>query len=124
MIGDERVKGRAEGFSDAEAEYLAENSLGRVATSSASGQPHVVPVGYEFDGSTITFGGRNLANSLKFRNMMANNKVAFVVDDVVSTNPWRVRGVEIRGKAEPVTADGVTMIRIIPLNIRSWGLGG
>jgi len=125
MIGKERVEGRrATAFSEDQAEYLAENFIGRVATASSSGEPHVVPVGYEFDGSTITFGGWNLASSLKFRNLMANNKVAFVVDDVVSTDPWKVRGVEIRGRAEPVTEkNGVTMIRIIPLNIRSWGLG-
>jgi pyridoxamine 5'-phosphate oxidase family protein len=125
MIGNERVERRAVAFSEAEAEYLAESFIGRVATSSMIGQPHVVPVGYKFDGSTITFGGWNLTKSLKFKNLMANDKVAFVVDDVVSTDPWKVRGVEIRGKAEPVaTKEGVTAIRIIPLNIRSWGLGG
>ena len=124
MIGRERAQRPAQIFSEAEAEYLAENFVGRVATSSLSGQPHVVPVGYEFDGSTIAFGGWRLTESLKFRNLMANNKVAFVVDDVVSTDPWRVRGVEVRGRAEPEAGkDGVTTIRIIPLNIRSWGLG-
>jgi len=123
MFEKERLEKHAPSFSDAEAEYLAENFIGRVATASSSGQPHVVPVGYQFDGSTITFGGWNLSKSLKFKNMMANDKVAFVVDDIVSTKPWKVRGVEIRGKAEPIVSkDGVTMIRIIPLNIRSWGL--
>ncbi len=125
MIGNERVKTReAANFSELEAEYLAENLIGRLATSSTAGQPHVVPVTYRFDGKTITFGGWNIAKSLKFRNLMANNKVAFVVDDLASTKPWRVRGVEIRGRAESIkTPDGVTMVRIIPLNIRSWGLG-
>ena len=110
-------------FSDAEATYLAENFIGRVATASRNGAPHVVPVSYRFDGTAILFGGRNLTSSLKYRNLMSNSKVAFVVDDVVSTDPWRVRGLEIRGRAEPVTIDGVSMVRIIPLNIRSWGLG-
>jgi len=111
-------------FGEAEAAYLAENFMGRVATASPSGQPHVVPVAYRFDGTTITFGGWNLTKSMKFRNLMANDKVAFVVDDLVSTRPWKVRGVEVRGKARPVTtSDGVTTITIIPLNIRSWGLG-
>ena len=124
MIGNERVQRRVAAFDEAEAEYLAENFIGRVATSSASGQPHVVPVAYNFDGSTITLGGWNLTKTLKFRNMMANSKVAFVVDDVVSTRPWRVRGVEVRGIAEPVAArDGVTVISIIPLNFSTWGLG-
>ncbi len=123
MIGKERAQGEAQAFSEAEAQYLAENFIGRVATSSLSGQPHVVPVGYRFDGTTITFGGWNLTKSLKFRNLMANQKVAIVVDDLVSVKPWKVRGVEVRGRAEPVVnRDGVTTIRIIPLNIRSWGL--
>ena len=125
MSGNEGIEEPATTFSEAEAEYLAENFIGRVATTSRSGQPHVVPVGYEFDGSAITFGGWNLRKSLKFRNLMANDRVAFVVDDVVSTSPWKVRGVEIRGRAEPAqTKGGVTMVRIIPLNIRSWGLEG
>ncbi len=122
MIGKERVK-PASAFSEAEAEYLAENFIGRLATTSPSGQPHVVPVGYRFDGTSITFSGWNLTRSLKYRNLMANNRVAFVVDDLVSNKPWKVRGVEVRGTAEPVTTkDGVSMIRIIPVNIRSWGL--
>jgi pyridoxamine 5'-phosphate oxidase family protein len=123
MIEKERANERAPTFSDAEAEYLAENFIGRVATASPSGQPHVVPVGYRFDGSTITFGGWNLAKSLKYRNLISNDRIAFVVDDIVSTKPWEVRGIEIRGRAELVTSeDSVSMIRIIPLNIRSWGL--
>jgi len=123
MIEKERVVKQRPSFSDAEAEYLAENFIGRVATVTPSGQPHVVPVGYRFDGSNITFGGWNLAKSLKYRNLMSNDKVAFVVDDIVSTKPWKVRGIEIRGRAELAQSrDGVSMIRIIPLNIRSWGL--
>jgi pyridoxamine 5'-phosphate oxidase family protein len=118
------VTRRPSPFSEAEAAYLAENFIGRLATASKDGQPHVVPVSYRFDGSTVTFGGFNLSSTLKYRHLMANPKVAFVVDDIVSADPWRVRGVEIRGRAEPHTADGVTMVRVIPLNIRSWGLGG
>ena len=125
MIADEREQQqRPASFSEAEAEYLSENIIGRIATVSPSGQPHVVPVAYRFDGSTITFGGWNLVRSLKFRNLMANDKIAFVVDDLASVKPWKARGVEIRGKAEAATSsDGVTMVTIIPLNIRSWGLG-
>jgi pyridoxamine 5'-phosphate oxidase family protein len=103
---------------------LAENLLGRIATVSPSGQPHVVPVAYNSDSRSSTFGGWNLAKSLKFRNLTANPRVAFVVDEVVPLGPWRVRGVEVRGKAEPVRAeDGVTAGSTFPVNIRSWGLG-
>ncbi|HMD78733.1 MAG TPA: PPOX class F420-dependent oxidoreductase [Nitrososphaerales archaeon] len=120
-----RRRGAASSFTEEEAAFLAENFLGRVATVSLSGQPHVVPVAYKFDGKTITFGGWNLEKSLKFRNMMSNQKVAFVVDEIVSTRPWRVRGLEVRGRAEPIRgSEGVTGVRIIPVNIRSWGLKG
>jgi|SRR5271157_2929428 len=116
-------RGAIGSFTEEEASFLAENLIGRVATVSLSGQPHVVPVAYKFDGETISFGGWNLERSLKFRNMMINNKVAFVVDEIVSTRPWRVRGLEVRGTAEPIRGnEGVSGVRIIPLNIRSWGM--
>lgn len=109
-------------FTEAEADFLAENFLGRIATVSASGQPHVVPVAYRFDGSSITFSGWNLTQSLKFRNLSANNKIAIVVDEVVSTRPWRARGLEVRGVAEPVISEGSTHVKITPRKVRSWGI--
>jgi pyridoxamine 5'-phosphate oxidase family protein len=123
MINKGRAEGISASFTETEATYLAENFLGRLATASLRGEPHVVPVSYRFDGKAIFFGGWGLTTSLKYRQLMANRRVAFVVDDVISTDPWRVRGVEIRGRAEPITVNGVSMVRIIPLNIRSWGLG-
>jgi pyridoxamine 5'-phosphate oxidase family protein len=55
--------------------------------------------------------------------------VAFVVDDLESLDPWRVRGVEIRGEAEalvdvdpPMRAMSREVIRISPRWIASWGL--
>lgn len=124
MIDRSRAEShRSARFTEAEATYLAENFIGRVATASREGQPHVVPVNYRFNGTTIVFGGMNLVSSLKYRHLMSNDRVAFVVDDVVSVNPWRARGIEVRGRAEPVTVKGVSMVMIIPLNIRSWGLG-
>ncbi|HME19130.1 MAG TPA: PPOX class F420-dependent oxidoreductase [Nitrososphaerales archaeon] len=122
-VKDEPFDGRLATFSDEEAEYLAENVLGRLATVSQGGQPHVVPVAFRFDGTEISFGGWNLRRSLKFRNLAANSKVAFVVDDVVSTRPWKVRGVEVRGVARPFEVQGgAPMVRIRPEVVRSWGL--
>jgi pyridoxamine 5'-phosphate oxidase family protein len=124
MFKADEAHGRAgPAFTEWEAGFLANNFIGRVATVSPGGQPHVVPVAYRFDGSTITFGGWNLAKSLKFRNLSANNKVAFVVDEIVSTKPWTVRGVEVRGTAEPhATAAGNIVVKITPTKVRSWGL--
>jgi pyridoxamine 5'-phosphate oxidase family protein len=96
--------------------------MARVATVSPDGQPHVVPVAFEFDGRYLYFSGRALAKSLKFRHLARNNKIAIVIDDVVSISPWYVRGMEIRGKAELLTEKGCPYVRITPLAKASWGL--
>ena len=120
---DERTKRASHiKFNEREAEYLAENILGRLATVSAEQEPHVVPVVYRFDGSSIYFGGFNLAKSLKYRNIMRNNKVAFVVDDLESMRPWKPRGIEVRGFAEAYRAGENHAVRIVPTTKRSWGL--
>jgi len=109
-------------FSEREAEYLAENILGRLATTSVEYEPHVVPVVYRFDGSSIYFSGFDLMKSRKYRNIMMNNRVAFVVDDLESVRPWKARGIEIRGYAEPFWAGGNPAVKIIPTKKKSWGL--
>lgn len=111
-------------FSEKESKYLKEQRLGRIATVSPDIQPHVVPVAFEFDGSHFYFGGWNLEKSLKFRNILQNNKVAFVVDNLVSVDPWRVSGVEIKGIAEINKRDGNEYVKITPLKKSSWGLEG
>jgi pyridoxamine 5'-phosphate oxidase family protein len=88
---------------------------------SSDGQPHVVPVTYEFDGQYLYFGGRKLSNTLKCRHISNNNKVAFVVDDIVSFSPWRARGVEVRGIAEILHERGLAYVRITPTSKVSWG---
>jgi pyridoxamine 5'-phosphate oxidase family protein len=111
-------------FSEKESKYLKEQRLGRIATASPDIQPHVVPVAFEFDGSHFYFGGWNLEKSLKFRNIRQNNKVAFVVDNLVSVDPWRVSGVEIKGIAEINKRNGNEYVKITPLRKSSWGLEG
>ncbi|MGH3906002.1 MAG: PPOX class F420-dependent oxidoreductase [Pseudonocardiaceae bacterium] len=117
-------------FTETELEYLATQRLGRLATVQPDGMPQVNPVGfhYNMDTMTIDIGGHNMAASRKFRNVAENGRVAFVVDDILSIQPWRVRCVEIRGHAdalEPGPAaelDGA-IIRIHPRRIISFGLG-
>ncbi len=109
-------------FTEREAEYLMENRLGRIATVSLDQQPHVVPIVCEFDGRYIYFSGWNLKKSLKFRNMVGNNKVALVVDDLAPVDRWAPRGIEIRGVAEEIEKDGYLYVRITPLRKVSWGL--
>ena len=109
-------------LTEREADFLCRSGLGRVATVSPDGQPHVVPVVYEFDGQFIYFSGRSLSKSLKFRQLARNPKVALVVDDVVSVSPWRARGVEIRGTAELLVERNRPFVRITPHASASWGL--
>ena len=56
-----------------------------------------------------------------------DGRAAVVVDDIASTQPWRVRFLEIRGTAEAVPgADGggadTALIRIRPRRILSFGI--
>jgi pyridoxamine 5'-phosphate oxidase family protein len=120
-------------FTEAELAYLKSQRLGRLATS-ADGRPHVVPVGFRYnpEQDTIDIGGHGFAGRKKFRDVQLNAHVAFVVDDLASTNPWRPRGIEIRGKAEIHMTGGKAivpmfdeeMFRIKPERIYSWGLEG
>jgi pyridoxamine 5'-phosphate oxidase family protein len=117
-------------FTEKEIEYLNGQRLGRLATVDAEGRPHVVPVAFryneEFD--AVDIGGHNFAGSKKFRDVGRTGRAAFVVDDVLP--PWRVRGVEVRGRAEVRSEGGKEimenfageMIRIHPHRIVSWGV--
>ncbi|MFJ6571154.1 PPOX class F420-dependent oxidoreductase [Streptomyces sp. NPDC091292] len=117
-------------FSEAERAYLRTQRLGRLATVDPHGQPQANPVGFfPQDDGTILIGGFSMGSTKKWRNLTANPKVALVVDDIVSERPWKVRGVDIRGKAELITGPhelGTHMseevIRIHPRRIHSWGL--
>ena len=112
-------------------EYISSQGLGRLATIGRDGTPHVVPHSFTVvDSEHIILGGFNLAATKTFADAAANPRVAFVVDDVVSTDPWQVRGVEIRGEAETVSDGGEKLgpgfgpafIRVKPNRIVSWGL--
>ena len=111
-------------FSAAELDYLlGERRLGRLATVGAEGTPHVVPVGWSYnpEHDSIDVGGRNFAQTKKYRDVERSGRAAIVVDDLASVDPWRPRGVEIRGPAEAI-GGGRPLIRIRPGRVRSWGV--
>jgi pyridoxamine 5'-phosphate oxidase family protein len=119
-------------FTDAELEYLRSQRLGRLATLAPDGTLQNSPVGFAVDdkAGVINIYGLDLANTRKFRNVAANGKVAFVVDDIVSFDPWTVRCLEIRGTGEALTGQpppnsymSSEVIRIHPRRIISWGMG-
>lgn len=117
-------------LTDAEVAYLRGQRLGRLATVDARGRPQNNPVGYFLreDGG-VDIGGWAMATTRKWRNVAADPYVSLVVDDIASVDPWKVRGVEIRGVAEQVTGPheygehlSGELIRIRPYKIFGWGL--
>ena len=116
-------------FTDEEAAYLESQRLARIATVAPDGQPDVVPVGFEFDGTFLYIGGMDPARTRKYLNVQAgSSKVALVVDDLVSTQPWTPRGLRIYGTAELVERQGqfgtAPYMRITPTISWSWNLEG
>ena len=124
-------------FTQKEIEYLKSQRLARIATAASTQQEgpvqrDVVPVGFDFDGEYLYVGGMNLLKSTKFRNVLKNNKVAIVVDNLKSIDPWDPRGVRIYGTADIVTRQGGYMentdqpnpqyIRVNPKKKWSWGV--
>ena len=121
-------------FKPEEIDYLRSQRLGRLATVGPEGGPHVVPVAFRYnpEHDTIDISGHAFATRKKWRDVHGNPKVAFVVDDIASLQPWKVRGIEIRGVAEALSTGGKEimpgfddeMFRIQPDRVRSWGLTG
>ena len=114
-----------------ERDYLLGQPLARLATVAADGAPQNNPVGVFIDEETgdIVIGGHAMGGTRKFRNVRLNSQVALVADDLVSSDPWRVRGVEIRGTAAalvdvdpPVPFMSRELIRITPTWVASWGI--
>ena len=108
-------------FTRDEIAYLRGDLLGRLATVGLDGTPHVAPVGFSYNAElgTIDVGGRDMANTKKFRDVVRSGRAALVVDDV--RPPWRPRGIEVRGRAEAVGGPQ-PLIRIHPERIVSWGV--
>ena len=121
-------------FTEKEIEYLESQRLGRLATVGPDGAPHNVPVGFRYNPSlgTIDIGGHALGKTRKYRDVRREPRVAFVVDDLASVQPWIVRGIEIRGTAEAISDGGqvlgpgfgAEMIRITPTRLIAWGIDG
>lgn len=116
-------------FTDEEVAYLRSQQIARIATVGAEGQPDVAPVGFEFDGTHVYVGGMDNARTRKYRNVRDGNaKIAIVVDDLPSVNPWTPRFLRIYGDAELIEragrfGDGY-YLRITPNVSWSFNLAG
>src|SRR5258707_462690 len=118
-------------FTPAELDYLKSQRLCRIATVGPDGQPHVTPVAFRYNPDTDTFdigGHGGFTKRKKWRDVEGNPLVAIVIDDIASFNPWKVRGIEIRGTVETRATGGETitpgcdpeMFHLTPKRIVSW----
>jgi len=131
-------------FSPKEAKYLEQQMVGRLATASRKGIPHLAPICYASNPERIFIHtGRD---SKKVRNIMENRRVAFVADEYLS---WeKNRGVIVQGVAKvlekgeeyelgrrliygkypkweqeyPIIGGEEILLAIIPKKVLSWGL--
>ena len=121
-------------FKSHELDFLRQADLGRLATVRPDGTPQNSPVGFAYNAElgTIDIAGYRMSKSQKFRNIGRNDNVEFVVDDITSRDPWRVRCLEIRGTAQQAEiapslgAAGdeldTAIIRLTPRRIISFGI--
>ena len=117
-------------FTPEEIAYFQSQRLGRLATVSEKGEPHVVPVGFRYnpEQDSIDIGGHNIVPTKKYRDAVRYGRVAFVVDDVLP--PWKPRMIEVRGTVEGLPEGGKAIVeafspeilRITPTRIISFGL--
>jgi len=120
-------------FTEEEVAYIRSQPLARVATVSADGQPDVVPVGFEFDGTRFWIGGFDPGKTRRTANIRAGNeKVALIIDDLASTSPWSPRFVRVYGTVELVDREtnfgAQPVMKITPTiswsaNLDGWPLG-
>lgn len=119
-------------FTEDERAYLRSQRLARIGSVNSTGAPRVVPTGYTFneETGTIDCGGYDLSATRRWHDVRTNPRVAIVIDDLASTNPWRPRAVMVRGTAETFEDGGEVVghgfrgawMRITPTSISSLGI--
>ena len=98
-------------FTPSELEFLRSQRIGRFATVSPSGWPHVMPVMYSVDDEgALEFD----VDGVKLQNIQAEPRAAMVVD---AMGPRR--GVAIQGQATLIAPERA---RLDPVRKFSWGL--
>jgi pyridoxamine 5'-phosphate oxidase family protein len=119
-------------FAADELEFLRSHGIARLATVGEDGQPDVVPVAVEFDSAYFWVGGsgESVLRTRKVGNVRAGRrKVALVVDDLPSLDPFVARGIRVYGVADgPVERVGMVgrglFLRITPQVSWSWNMAG
>ena len=79
-------------------DFLASTRTCRVATVGGDGSPHVTPLWFAWDGTSLWL--TSIVKSQRWTDLQRDNRVAVVVDAGEGFN--ELRGVELRGRTEPV----------------------
>jgi pyridoxamine 5'-phosphate oxidase family protein len=119
-------------LSEPEIEYMKTQRLCRFATVSPEGQPDVVPVAFEFDGTYFYVGSHSqdiFHRTRKYKNVKdGKTSVALTIDDLKSVEPWKPRAIRVYGTAEIVEHAGIfgpgKYLRITPKVSLSFGIEG
>ena len=74
-------------FTEQEQAYLKSQPLGRLGTASKTGRPDVAVVSFDFDAEYFYISGRDVKNTMKYKNILENPQVSFVVDDLKTVRP-------------------------------------
>jgi pyridoxamine 5'-phosphate oxidase family protein len=112
-------------FTPEEVAYIGAQRLARVATTAPDGQPDVVPVGFEFDGTAFWISGFAPDKTRRTRNIQAGqDKVALVIDDALEASGWAPRYLRVYGAAELVERDGQLVMKVTPAVSWSFNLDG
>ena len=119
-------------FTEAELEYLTSSSLIRLATVGPDGQPHVVPVTFQYnpDQDAIDIGGIAFGETKKWRDARKNPRVTLLLDESWGRG---AKAIEIRGIAEAHETGGDRIdprfpnfkpefLRIRPRRVVAWGV--
>ncbi len=79
--------------------FLAEPLIARVATTRPDGRPHVVPVWFYWDGTSVYM--ETPPTFVKAKNLTANPNIAISID--ITEGGLRFKAVILEGKAEILT---------------------
>jgi PPOX class probable F420-dependent enzyme len=95
----EQRRGRKIAMSDEERDaFLSAQRTCRVATLSADGAPHVTPLWFAWDGTSLWL--TSIVRSQRWTDLQRDSRVSVVVD--AGDDYMELRGVELRGVAVPV----------------------
>ena len=87
-------------------------------------------MGFEYDGKYFYVGSHDQSiffRTQRYKNIKnGNTRVCLVIDDLQSIDPWKPRGIKVRGTAEIVEHEGMfgkgSYLRITPRVSISWGI--